>query len=413
MIVWLLAGLALMPQALSLETADGRERTYLVHVPAGLDPDRPAPVVLVLHGGGGSSEGMRALAGMDAVADAEGFLVVYPQGVGPERLGSPAGTWNAGLCCGEAMEENVDDVAFFRALLDRLEQDFSVDPRRIYATGHSNGSQMSFRLACELADRIAAVAPVGAQGVHGACDPSRPVPVMYFHGSEDACSPYEGSETCGGCFHEFLERIFMTDLGEPVTWPCEPVPDYVAAWAQRNGCSHATDVSLTAGDVVCETYRDCSEGADTTLCTMDSTGHTWPGGTYGPVCDNPDGLVCQTYVDIVGAINHDVGAADMWRFFRDHPMPAPDDGDDGDEPDPDDDPGGQEMPDRSGGCQAAAPGAGLSSGLLALVAGVLVVRLRLRGGRRGQTGGPLLAARLGAQPSPAREELLVDEEHHR
>lgn len=167
----------------TLTTPDGRERSYVVHVPPSYDPATPASVVLTLHGGGGDAEATQTMTGMSATADAHGFLAVYPEGIGPlTKDGHTLGTWNAGRCCGAAMEEGVDDVAYLSQLIDALEHDFNVDPRRIYATGISNGSQMSFRLACELSNRIAAVAPTGSQPALDDCHPSRPVPVWYFHG---------------------------------------------------------------------------------------------------------------------------------------------------------------------------------------------------------------------------------------
>jgi len=125
---------------------------------------------------------------MSATADKETFLAVYPRGTGRVL------TWNSGACCGYAMENRVDDTGFLHALIDKLERDYAVDRRRIFATGISNGGMMSYRLACELSDKIAAIAPVeGAQDL--ACHPANRVSVIVFHGTSDHLVPFEGGTT--------------------------------------------------------------------------------------------------------------------------------------------------------------------------------------------------------------------------
>ena len=136
------AGLAPGDHRFSLRH-DGRNRTYITHVP-GIAGRRALPVMIAFHGGGGEAEGFKAYAGLDAVADREGFIVVYPNGTGvlPRRLL----TWNAGECCGYAMNQRVDDAGFAIAVLDDLARRTAIDTRRVYATGHSNGAMMSYRL---------------------------------------------------------------------------------------------------------------------------------------------------------------------------------------------------------------------------------------------------------------------------
>lgn len=142
---------------------DGLTRQFRVHLPPG--SRQQLPMVLVFHGGGGNIDGMVRVTGMDSAADRNGFIAVYPAGTGP--LDGRLLTWNAGRCCGSAMEKDVDDVGFVVELIDFMVETYGVDRRRVYATGHSNGALMSYRLACELADRIAAIAPSAAQGLSG------------------------------------------------------------------------------------------------------------------------------------------------------------------------------------------------------------------------------------------------------
>lgn len=170
---------------------DGRERHYLVRVPPGPGA-RGRAVVLAFHGGGGNAEQFRESAGLDRLADRDGFVVVYPAGTG--RLAGVL-TWNAGpRCCGYARDRSVDDVGFVRALVDDLARRTPIDPDRVFATGHSNGGGMVYRLAREAPDLVAAVAPVAgaAMGPTSGTDP--PVPLLHVHGVDDPRALYEGGE---------------------------------------------------------------------------------------------------------------------------------------------------------------------------------------------------------------------------
>ena len=150
----------------------GLERSYLVHVPPQYDPATPMPVVLAFHGGGANAGTMVTFGGLNEKADQAGFIVVYPEGTGRlERMR----TFNAGNCCGHAASQQIDDVAFTRQILDDLEDIANVDRRRIFATGMSNGAMMAYRLASELSDRIAAIAPVGGPMGTKDCHPGRAV----------------------------------------------------------------------------------------------------------------------------------------------------------------------------------------------------------------------------------------------
>jgi polyhydroxybutyrate depolymerase len=148
-------------------TVGGVERRYLLHVPPHLAPGRAAALVLAFHGGGTHDWSMPGLTHFDPLADREGFLVAYPDGL--DR------SWNDGRGMSAA-----DDVAFVRAVIEDIERSHDVDPRRIYATGISNGGFFSNKLACDLSDKIAAVASVAAtmpEKLVSACKPSRPVSV--------------------------------------------------------------------------------------------------------------------------------------------------------------------------------------------------------------------------------------------
>jgi polyhydroxybutyrate depolymerase len=223
---------------------------------------------------------MAALTGMNAAADASGFVAVHPEGTGSPR------SWNGGACCGTAASSGTDDVGFVAAIVDQLESELCVDRARVFATGFSNGGFLSHRLGCELADRIAAIAPVsGVLGID-ACSPTRPVPVIHIHGTEDLLVPYDGNP-----YRDYIS-----------------VADSIAGWVARDGCAGSPAVTFAQGDATCETYSGCAGNADVTLCTIDGGGHQWPGGV-----SLPGGGHTSTDLDATAAI---------WDFFAAHPMPG-------------------------------------------------------------------------------------------
>ncbi len=239
---------------------EGRERLCLVHVPPAYDGARPLPLVLALHAEGANAETAQRMTGFSARADRSGFIVAYPNGSGAEaRRGL---TWNAGDCCGYAQDRQVDDVAYLRALTDHLRRELKVDPRRIYATGLGNGGMMVYRLACELSDRVAAVAVVGG-ALMARCEPAQPVSVLVIHGSEDPFVPYHGGKPTR-----------KTDDHER-TYPS--VADTVSYWVKRNGCQKAPR-RTEQRKVVVETYPGGRNDTEVSLITLQGGGHAWPAG---------------------------------------------------------------------------------------------------------------------------------------
>jgi polyhydroxybutyrate depolymerase len=204
-------------------------------------------------------------------------------------------TWNAGGCCGYAVDNDIDDLGFIAAILDRLEASTCVDSRRVYAAGMSNGSMMSHRLACELADRIRAIAAVAGTDMTLSCDPARPVPVLTIHGSDDANVPFDGGLGCGLADVRFRS-----------------VPVTIARWNASDGCSGDVAATSAAGDATCSSYAKCAAGSDVELCVIAGGGHQWPGGLAPsasglPGC--PFGYQSQSFS----------ASQQMWRFFAAHP----------------------------------------------------------------------------------------------
>jgi polyhydroxybutyrate depolymerase len=215
----------LMAQPSTLEPGDHTrtlmmgdlKRTYLVHVPKSYDGTKFFPVVLVYHGGGSNAEQMVKFCGLNETADKHGFIAIYPNGTG--RLEKALLTFNGGNCCGYAMTNKIDDVEFTRALLDDLAKAVKVDGKRVYATGMSNGGIMSYLLASELSDRIAAIAPVGGPMGTEKCNPKRPLSVIHFHGTDDEFAPFKGGKGKGVSGTNFYSVDYS-----------------IKAWINANGC---------------------------------------------------------------------------------------------------------------------------------------------------------------------------------
>jgi len=271
--------------SISLESS-GQTRTSLLHVPDKYDPTQGSMLVLNFHGFLSAGWQQALLTRMSTESDNRGFIVAYPEGV--------AASWNAGDCCGTAWSDSVNDVKFVRDLLDRIEADYCIDEKRIFATGMSNGGFFSHRLACEMSDRIAAVAPVaGVMGVDPVqCNPGRPVPILDFHGTADPMVPYDGGTP------------LIQQLGVGLVF--RSVADTMDRWRQINGCSTFEKQYFKNGDATCVEWPDCTGGAQTSLCSIDQGGHTWPGGIPIPA----------------GKTSADISAtATMIDFFEAHPMP--------------------------------------------------------------------------------------------
>ncbi len=228
---------------IELTSPDGRARSFLLEAPASALDGRPAPLVVLFHGVFADAETILAVTRFAEKARAEGFLLAAGDGV--ER------SWNAGLCCDPAREQGVDDVGFARALVARVEEEYCVDPERVYATGFSNGAAMVFRLACEASDLFAAFAPV-AGGLAVDCSPERSRPILVVNGREDPIVPFAVGEAGFGRF-----RIL-------------------------NGCSDDFATTAPAPTATCQTALGCRDEAATELCAIDGIGHMWPGGATDP-----------------------------------------------------------------------------------------------------------------------------------
>ena len=279
-------------------THGGLERTFNLYLPPSYDGKSEVPLLFLLHGGGGSGKRMVNFTGFDKQAVEHGFIIVCPDGFQHH--------WNDGrIGTSRAHKDNVDDVGFIAGLIDSLSKEFKIDKSRVYSTGISNGAMMSYRLALELPDRIAAIGTV----VGALPEPlskkdwsGRPVPAIIINGTKDPLVPYEGGEV----------RLKMKKLGRVIS-----VPDTARFFARHNRCGDTPKVSdfqlksHKSGMKVSKTvYPNCANGADVEFYSIEGGGHSWPRDSF---------FVQYLPVAIIGRACRDFDGTELiWEFFTRH-----------------------------------------------------------------------------------------------
>jgi polyhydroxybutyrate depolymerase len=268
-------------------------RQYLLHVPENLPSGKSVPLVLVFHGGGGHDWNMPGFTHFDALADEQSFFVAYPDAIN--------GNWNDGRGISQT-----DDVAFVRVLIAELERSYPVDPDRVYATGISNGGFFSNRLACDLSDKIAAIASVAATmpvDLVAVCKPSRPIAVLYMQGTEDPLVPIDGGKIG-----------FVRGRSRGM---CVSLNDAAKFWQEQDGQSHAEyevsdlpDIAHDGTRVRRQAWAGGKNNTEVVVYTIQGGGHTWPGGPqYLPKI-------------VVGKASQNLDATrTIWAFFRFQSIP--------------------------------------------------------------------------------------------
>lgn len=277
---------------------DGRPRSYLLHVPPNLPAGVRVPLVVALHGGGGDGQQMEKFSGFSPLADREGFLVAYPSGVDRNWYDGRVDSFST------AHRERIDDAGFIGAMMEAIAKEYPVDPKRVFATGASNGGFMSHYLGGTLADRFAAIAPViggMADPFHLRLAPVAPVSVFIIQGTEDPLVPYAGGEV----------RFLRSTRGRFIS-----TDDAAALWVKANGCRAEAeegalpDVAEDGCTVKTKRWAGGRDGSEVRLWTVVGGGHTWPGGVqYLPEF-------------MIGPVCRDVDATEaIWEFFKSHPRP--------------------------------------------------------------------------------------------
>lgn len=254
-------------RAVSSIEVNGTTREFKVHLPSTYQKEKPAPLLIALHGGGGNMnyQSDEKIYHLISKSDSDGFVVAFPNGY--SRFRGKLATWNAGNCCGKARDTNSDDVAFIKALILKLESDYSIDKKRIYVTGMSNGGMMSYRLACELSDMITGIASVAGTDNTLNCKPSRPVSILHIHAKNDDHVLYNG----GAGEQAFKDKSMVTNFVS--------VPSTIEKWVALNGCSSKPKRVLEKSGAWCDLYSGCKENVHIQLCVTESGGHSWPGGS--------------------------------------------------------------------------------------------------------------------------------------
>jgi len=241
-------------------TVGGIERSYLLRTPVRATDDA-MPLLIVIHGAGGNAARAETATALTALSDADGFIVAYPNGTQAADIPGEL-SWNAGVCCGRPVVEQIDDVAFIAAAIADIESKEPVDPARIFVTGFSNGGMLAHRLACELPGRIAGIAVVaGALNVPD-CAAEGVTSVLMIHGTGDMTVPFQGGAT-----NERTAKRFGT-------WTNSPLSAAVAFWTGQDGCGEST--SEVTGGLTHVSFGTCTDGAKVDVVTIKDGGHIWP-----------------------------------------------------------------------------------------------------------------------------------------
>lgn len=266
---------------------DGLDRFALIHVPA--THASPAPLVMALHGGGGSAayQADDSSYGLISKSEQAGFVVVFPNGT-TQRSNGMFATWNAGRCCAQARDQNVDDTGFLRAVVEDVRSRIAIDSRRVYAIGMSNGAMMAYRLACEASDVFRGIMAVSGTDNTRECRPSQPVPVLHIHARDDDRMLFEG-----GAGAKFRRDELVADFTS--------VSDTIDRWVRFDRATVTARRTLSVPGAWCERHDAGSGGAPVQLCVTESGGHSWPGGNKSRATEAPSQAIRANDV--------------MWDFF--------------------------------------------------------------------------------------------------
>ncbi len=245
----------------------GLTRYYIVHVPKSYRVTAPAPLLLVLHGGGGNmqTQATDEFYKQISKSEAEGFVAIFANGYSRFKSGQLA-TWNAGTCCAAARDQNIDDVGFIKQVVSNVRAQLNIDKKKIYATGMSNGAMMAYRLACEMSDVFAGIAAVAGTDNTAVCPAGAAVSVLHIHAQDDDHVLFTG----GAGEKAFKDKSLISEFVS--------VPKTVEKWVKRNGCQPQPKRILEKEGAYCDRYVGCHSGSAVQLCVTPTGGHSWPGG---------------------------------------------------------------------------------------------------------------------------------------
>lgn len=281
-------------------SAAGRDGSYVLQVPTSYSRSHPLPVVFDLHGYAEPATLQVSISGLGEYGQAHHFITVTP------GVNEPVPLWESVV--------GSQDMAFFGALLSHVEHTVCVDQHRVYATGYSNGAFMSSAIACQFAGKVAAVAPVAGIQADPHCKPSRPVPVVAFHGTADPFVNFNG-----GAGAKAASLPAPNGQGSLSSSPSQAaqiapsiglsIPTDAARWAARNRCASKPSTTKVTSDVSLISYK-CPSDASVELYVVHGGGHAWPGSRGSAAIGS-----------IVGRTTFSISADKiMWRFFQEHPL---------------------------------------------------------------------------------------------
>lgn len=268
---------------------DAIERSYSVQIPSSYNGKDKMPLLFVLHGGGGNGKNMINFTSFSKLCEKEGFITVYPDGHNKQ--------WNDAR---DFLSSKVDDVKFFKMILDQISNEYRVDRSRVYAVGISNGAMMCYTLGCRISECFAAIAAIAGNLPEKLKNekPNSPISVMIINGTEDPLVPYNGGTI----------RVFGRERGKVLS-----TEETLKFWAMINGCNpfpsrKLPDINIQDGCSVEEfLFKNLENGVEVILYRISGGGHTWPGAIqYLPE-------------KIIGRTNRDINATEViWEFFKRH-----------------------------------------------------------------------------------------------
>ncbi|MES2797198.1 MAG: PHB depolymerase family esterase [Bacteroidota bacterium] len=271
-------------------TVDNRIRYYLLNLPPNFNEGSDFSLVIALHGGGGKSTQMETDYLLTEKANAANFAIVYPEGVKSDGI-LKLQTWNAGTCCDYAVENKIDDVKFISLLIDEILKKYpKINPKKVYATGMSNGAMLCYKLACELSNKIAVIAPVaGTMATNERCNPARAMPMLIIHSKLDTKVPYSGGT---GIFGYYFP----------------PVENGINNWLFNNNCKSDSKTIKNYEKYTLTSWGNCTDNSTIEFYFTNDGGHSWPGGLHNrEVADEPSKAF----------IANDI----IWEFFKKHQLP--------------------------------------------------------------------------------------------
>lgn len=243
-----------------------KKRYYKIYIPNQFDKKKTYPILFSIHGGAGDmdTQSNNDYYNQLTSADKNDYIVIFPNGYSQFPSGKLA-TWNAGKCCGKARDLNIDDIGFFKAMIEKTKQQVKINPEKIFASGMSNGAMMSYRLACEMSDIFTGIASVAGTDNTSVCNPQKPISIFHTHAKDDDHVNFNGGVGTGAVAKEMVTEF-------------KSVSETIKKWITLNNCQPMAKKTSEGIGYSCERYESCRNNVVVQLCVTETGGHSWPGG---------------------------------------------------------------------------------------------------------------------------------------